>query len=251
MIATVIKVGNELCWKLSGSYHNFSCLPPLDKPKQQRYAFRMKITQTPKVSNWSAENPNPQGKGLRPVLDALNEVKQHCVVQHKHIHQISAELFTSLLILESQIRFKPVFEKPYRLYQKNGQYHLSLIHPQQWSYRQAGDYVGECQLHTDLTWSLALSDVALNSPRLMAHFHQRRTQFDEQLATAVQLQDALPKYVSSFSYYSRVLASGLAHSLGASMQLSGIAKLPYIAALQQEQLSLTSSPNEIVRVLPI
>ena len=211
---------------------------------QQRYAFQMKTPQIPQVSNWLAANPNPQGKGLRPVLDALIEAKQHCVVQHKQIHQISAELFTSLLILESQIRFKPVFEKPYWLYQKNGQYHLSLIHPQQWSYQQAGDYVGECQLHTDLTWSLELSDETLNNPRLMAHFQQRRTQFDEQLATAVKFQDALPRYVSSFSYYSRVMASGLAHSLGASMQLGGIAELPYIVALQQEQRSLISSSND-------
>jgi hypothetical protein len=51
-------------------------------------------------------------------------------------------------------------------------------------------------------------------------------------------------YISSFSYYSRVLASGLAHSLGSSMQLSGIAKLPYVEAVKQEMLSLTFLAND-------
>lgn len=195
----------------------------------------MKNIQTPKQFNLPAVNPNPQGKGLRPVLDSLNEFKRNCYAQRKHISQISTELFTSLFILESQIRFKPVLEKSYWLYQKNGRYHLSLIYPLQWSYLQSGDYIGECRLHTDLTWSLALSDAALNNPELMAAFNQRRAQFYEQLAAAEQLQDTLPVYVSDFSYYSRVLAAGLAHSLGSSMQLVGIAELPYMDALQQAQ----------------
>jgi hypothetical protein len=204
----------------------------------------METIQNLKESNLPAANPNPQGKGLRPVLDSLNEFKQGCFVQHKHINQISTELFTSLLILESRIRFKPVLEKPYWLYQKNGQYHLSLIHPQQWSYGQAGDYVGECRLHTDLTWSLVLSDEAVNNFALMASFNQRREQFDEQMSNARQLEDTLPVYISSFSYYSRVLASGLAHSLGSSMQLSGIAQLPYVEAVKQEKHSLTFLAND-------
>jgi hypothetical protein len=204
----------------------------------------MKSIQAPKQSSFPVVNPNPQGKGLRPVLDSLNEFKRSCCVQRKHISQISTELFTSLLILESQIRFKPVLEKPYWLYHKNGQFHLSLIHPQQWSYLQAGDYIGECQLHADLTWSLALADAVLNNPELMATFSQRRAQFCEQLAAAEQLQDTLPVYVSSFSYYSRVLASGLAHSLGSSMQLSGIAELPYVDALQQVQSCSTLLAND-------
>jgi len=195
----------------------------------------MKNIQTPKQSHLPAVNPNPQGKGLRPVLDSLNEFKRSCYVQRKHISQISTELFTSLFILESQIRFKPVLEKSYWLYQKSGRYHLSLIHPQQWTRQQSGDYIGECQLHTDLTWSLALSDAALANSELMAAFNHRRAQFHEQLAAAEQLQDTLPVYVSDFSYYSRVLAAGLAHSLGLSMQLGGIAGLPYSDALQQAQ----------------
>lgn len=185
------------------------------------------------VPTHKTSSPNPQGKGLRTVLDALNEFKRNSHAQPKHINQISAELFTSLLILESQIRFKPVLEQPYWLYLKNGAYHLSLIHPQQWSQALAGIFIGECQLHTDLTWSLVLSDEAVNNAAIMDALNQRRAQFDEQLIAADKLQTTLPVYISSFSFYSRILASGLAYSLGSSMQQTCIAQLSYAEALQQ------------------
>ncbi len=79
------------------------------------------IAETKQDGLRKATTPNSQGKGLRPVLDSLNEFKGNIPPLPKHITQISAELFTSLLILESQIRFKPTLEKPYWLYCKNSQ----------------------------------------------------------------------------------------------------------------------------------
>jgi hypothetical protein len=181
--------------------------------------------------------PNPQGKGLRPVLDALTEFKKGEVAAPKHISQISAELFTSLLILGSQLRFKPVLEHPYWLYKQAGHFQLSLIHPAQWRSEQSGEYIGECRLHSDLTWSLHLADTASNNPTLQQDIQRRQHAFEQQLLTTEHLQSALPVYVAEFSFYSRVLAAGLAHSLGASMQQTGIAQLNYSKAMQVQNVS--------------
>lgn len=190
---------------------------------------------TPKHTGLSKAAPNPQGKGLRPIADSLNEFKYNSSCPPKQITQISTELFTSLIVLESQIRFKPVFEKSYWLYQKNGDYHLSLISPHEWRNAQAGNFVGECRLHNDLTWSLALSEESMNNSIIMDALNSRREQFEYQLTEAQQLSETLPVYVESFSFYSRILASGLAYSLNASMQKTGIAQLNYDEALQQQK----------------
>ncbi len=184
--------------------------------------------------------PNPQGKGLSPILDSLSEYKRLSAAAPKHITQVSTELFTSLFILESQIRFKPVVERSYWLYYKNGSWQLSMISPEQWHSAQSGEYFGECRLLRDLTWSLALSDNAAQNAELMALLDQRRQDFEQQLNSVEQLQASLPVYVDSFSFYSRVLASGLAYSLGSSMQQTGIASLNHAQALQQQTLALVN-----------
>ena len=49
---------------------------------------------------------NPQGKGTVALLDSLQQAKKQLQVSAKNIQQISSELFTSLFILNSQIRFR-------------------------------------------------------------------------------------------------------------------------------------------------
>ncbi|MGZ5045407.1 MAG: hypothetical protein ACXV8P_11515 [Methylobacter sp.] len=49
---------------------------------------------------------NPQGKRTVALLDSLQQAKKQLQVSAKNIQQISSELFTSLFILNSQIRFK-------------------------------------------------------------------------------------------------------------------------------------------------
>lgn len=198
--------------------------------------------QDPPANAIQTKAPNPQGKGLRPVLDALTEFKSSQMAAPKHISQISAELFTSLLILGSQLRFKPVLEQPYWLYKHADHYQLSIIHPSQWHSEQSGEYLGECRLHRDLTWSLQLADTAINNPAVLQDLERRQEAFEQQLQTTEHLQNTLPVYVTEFSFYSRVLAAGLAHSLGASMQQTGIAQLNYSNALQiQHRHQLTST----------
>lgn len=180
------------------------------------------------------ENPNPQGKGLRPVLAFLEESRAPALMaQPKQIKQISLELFTSLFVLESDFKFKPVRGNTYWLYQKNGRFWLSPIHPDEWSEDVYGRYIGECELHEDMTWSLEMCEEAAADPQLMASLEQRWESFEEAMEESETVEDALPRYQGQMPFYQRAYAFALAHSLRASMQGSGIQALPYREAQAQ------------------
>jgi len=180
------------------------------------------------------ENPNPQGKGLRPVLALLEESRAPAVMaQPKQIQQISLELFTSLFVLESDFKFKPVRGSNYWLYQKNGRFWLSPIRPDEWREEVYGRYIGECELHEDMTWSLELCDEASNDSKLMAFLEQRWQAFETAMDETETIEEALPRYQGQMPFYQRVYAFALAHSLRASMVGSGIQTLSYSEAQQQ------------------
>ena len=87
--------------------------------------------------------PNPQGKGLVPVLDSLTESRAAISVPPKQINQIANELFTSLFVLHSKFQFKPVLGKSYWLYLRNNSFQLSMIAPHEWGGNSYGQYIGE------------------------------------------------------------------------------------------------------------
>jgi hypothetical protein len=176
----------------------------------------------------TAKNPNPQGKGLVPVLAALTEAAYQNVALPKQVEQIASELFTSMFVLESNFRFKPVPERSYWLYRDNsGHFKLSLLAPEQWSAAIFGQVIGHCVMHTDLTWTLELSDEAAGDAEFMAYIAERRQQFGQELQDAQSVDDLLPVFRQSLPFYQRVFASAMAGSLSRSMQLSGIAGLSY------------------------
>lgn len=179
------------------------------------------------------KSANPQGKGSVPVLESLQQAKRRLIAPAKNIHQISSDLFTSLIILNSQIRFKPTANQPYWLYFKNDQYRLSLIAPEQWSPAQFGRFIGACELQTDLTWTLELSDECANDRAFIQEIADRRRQLEETLQQAEKIDDVLPVYIKTLPFYSRVLASALAYSLQQSMQKSGISGLSFRQAEQR------------------
>ena len=168
------------------------------------------------------KSPNPQGKGLVPVLENLQLATKNLSVPAKDIHRVTNELFTSLFILNSQIRFKPVCGQSYWLYRKNNEYRLSLISPEQWSPVQSGKYIGHCQLHCDLTWTLELSDACRNDKELLAEIARQRQYFDKSVRQADTIDQILPVYDNNLPFYSRILAHALSYSLRLSMQKSGI-----------------------------
>ena len=181
-----------------------------------------------------SDNPNPQGKGLRPVLAFLEESRAPALMaQPKQIKQISLELFTSLFVLESDFKFKPVRGNSYWLYQKNGRFWLSPIRPDEWNERVYGRYIGECELHEDMTWSLEMCEEAAADEQLMASLEQRWASFEEAMEESETVEDALPRYQGQMPFYQRAYAFALAHSLRASMQGSGIQALTYHEAQAQ------------------
>lgn len=177
------------------------------------------------------KNPNPQGKGLVPVLAALNDAGRSIVVPPKQVQQVSGELFTSMFVLGSRFGFKPVVGRSYWLYRREGEFELSLLAPEQWSALVYGQYIGVCELHNDLTWTLTLSEGALSDPILMRYIAQRREAFERELQEAASVDDLLPVFKEELPFYQRVFASALAGSLGASMQSAGIRGLSYQEAM--------------------
>ena len=174
-----------------------------------------------------SENPNPQGKGLAPVLDSLTASRTQLSVPPKRVDQISSELFTSLFVLHSEFHFKPVPGKRYSLYRKQDGFRLSLIAPAEWGDSRFGQYIGECVLQPDLTWTLRFDACAAQDPRLLALIEAQRRAFEQRLAAAATLDTALPAFDASLPFYRRVFAAALAHSLGLSMRKSGILGLSY------------------------
>lgn len=179
------------------------------------------------IVNKKSNRPNPQGKGLVPVMDSLAESRTLISVPPKHIDQISSELFTSLFVLHSKFQFKPVVGKSYWLYRRENTFHLSMIAPQEWGGSGFGQYVGECMLQKDITWTLELGTQAANDQGLLALIESRRNEFDQALNFADAVDDVLPVYLASLPFYQRVFASALANSLKVSMYKSGIQGLNY------------------------
>ena len=187
------------------------------------------------------KSPNPQGKGLSPILESLLLAQNDLSAPAKDISQITNELFTSLFVLNSQIKFKPVTGQTYWLYRKDGGYRLSLIAPEQWSPSQYGRFIGACELQTDLTWTLRLSDQCRDDQALTTEIARQRERFDRKLKQARRIDDLLPVYIETLPFHSRVLASALAHSLKQSMQKSGISGLNFD---QTQQIPMLSEPKQ-------
>lgn len=184
-----------------------------------------------------SNSPNPQGKGLVPVLESLVTSRALIAAVPKNIQQISSELFTSLFVLHSQFQFKPVVNKPYWLYQRDKQFQLSLISPSEWGSNSFGLIVGECVLQQDITWSLTLDNDAANNQALMQYIETKRLEFELALERANSIDNVLPFYIESLPFYQRVFASALANSLKNSMLKSGIQGMSYV----QAQKSLSAS----------
>lgn len=172
-------------------------------------------------------SPNPQGKGLVPVLESLASSRAAIAVPPKQIDQISSELFTSLFVLESDFKFKPVVGKSYWLYRKGERFWLSMLAPEEWSAATHGQVIGECTLQEDITWTLTLDDAAAQDTALMNLIQAKKLDFERKLEAAEQVDGVLPVFDESLPFYQRVFASALAHSLRVSMQKSGIEGLSY------------------------
>ncbi len=173
------------------------------------------------------KNPNPQGKGLVPVLQVVQQHAQRLSVPPKPLAQIEMELFTSLFVLQSEIRFNPVVGRRYWLYARESGYRLSLVAPDEWHRALPQRCIGSCTLQDDRTWTLELAPEVAGDEVFMALIEAQRTSLHAALERAERVEDVLPVYSASLGYHGRILAFILGKSLRGSMQLAGIAALPY------------------------
>lgn len=173
------------------------------------------------------ENPNPQGKGLVPILQGLERHRLDRLLPPKQIDQVQMELFTSMFVLKSDIRFSPVPDKSYFLYQVEGRYKLLMVGPNEWHTPYRGRYIGECVLHEDRTWSMALDPAMTNDKEFMAQITRDQEKLQQALENAESVEDVLPVFEEALGYNARILAYILGKSLGLSMDMSGIRNLSY------------------------
>lgn len=175
-------------------------------------------------------NPNPQGKGLVPVLQGLQQHLRQPVLVPKQIDQIEMELFTSLFVLQSALKFNPVAGQSYWMYEVEGGYRLLMVAPDEWLRPYSGRCIGECVLQDDRTWTLALQPALAADTAFLARIDTLRRRMQQALERATTIEAVLPVYEEGLGYHGRIMAFILGKSLLSSMQLSGIKGLDYKAA---------------------
>lgn len=181
-----------------------------------------------------SKTPNPQGKGLSLLSELRATQRALASCPAKPVLQLANELFTSMFILNSQFKFKPVTGREYWLYQKDQQFRLSLVSPGEWKHYDFGFPIACCQLLTDMTWSLKLTEEAHGNDDFMRYIEKQRNEFDNRLNTMQQLSQLLPGYQSHLPFYQRAFVSALSYSLGVSMHKANIASLNFEKAKKLE-----------------
>lgn len=159
------------------------------------------------------KNPNPQGKGLVPVLHDWSATRPAGSTR-KNAAQFLRDYCISSLVLAAHFKFRPVVGRTYYLYAGATQWTLSLIGPGEWHHATPGDFLAPCRLRPDMTWELdskAFSDVSA-----VASLQRFVEGFVDTIRGQESIGAGLPFYVGHLPYYQRMLATGLAGSLASS-----------------------------------
>jgi hypothetical protein len=167
----------------------------------------------------SQKTPNPQGKGMVPVLRDWGTM-QPAVLGPKSPADFLRDYCVSLLVLGAHFRFKPVIGQTYFLYAGEQGWSLSLIAPQEWGQRKVGEFVASCRLRSDMTWAMDTSGLDEHSPAL-AKAKSFIRGFVDTLAEQDSIVTHLPFYIAGLPYYQRLLATALASSLQRSLPTTG------------------------------
>jgi hypothetical protein len=167
----------------------------------------------------TGKNPNPQGKGLVPMLRDWQSV-QPAVRGQKSAADFLRDYCVSSLVLGAQFRFKPVVGVTYFLYSAGQDWMLSLVGPQEWGQRMPGEYLAMCRLRPDMTWEMEAAALDAHSPAL-ERARQFIRGFVDMLAAQESIAEHLPFYARELPYYQRLLATALASSLQRSLPHTG------------------------------
>jgi hypothetical protein len=158
------------------------------------------------------KNPNPQGKGLVPVLDDWQRARPDAL-QRKAPGQLLLDWFVSTLVLSARFSFRPVVGQSYHLYYRRGHWRLSLIAPEEWVGDSFGDAIGCCVLQPDMTWRVTPEPDLAQRRELAQLLEELASQFIDSLAGDEPLAERLPGYRRELPYYQRMLATALGVSL--------------------------------------
>lgn len=161
------------------------------------------------------KNPNPQGKGVVPILSDWSDTRP-ARVNAKAPAELLFDWFASALVLSAEFSFKPVPGQAYFLYAQDERWQLSLVAPEEWRGREVGDCLGRCELRHDMTWSVAADADLANKPALQQRLAALAESFMSDLDRDEELDAVLPGYRRELPYYQRLLATGLGTSLRCS-----------------------------------
>lgn len=161
------------------------------------------------------KNPNPQGKGLVPVLQEISSRQSSAfAIQSKNLASTLHDYALSRLILCADFSFKPVINTPYFLYVKNDKLKLSLISPKEWRDERFGLYICRCTLEDSMLWRVADNN---DDPRVAQHFLSAFDSLKDSLLSDLFQEDplnsTLPYFDERLPFHRRVLANALATHL--------------------------------------
>ncbi|MCR9106975.1 MAG: DUF2452 domain-containing protein [Gammaproteobacteria bacterium] len=162
------------------------------------------------------KNPNPQGKGLVPVLRDWAMLRPQ-VQGQKSVHAFLRDYCLSSLVLAAEFRFKPVPGQSYYLYASKQGWKLSLIAPGEWGKRDFGECLGCCELRSDMTWSVTPAANLQEDSQALAQAQEFVRSFVDTLQAQTSITEQLPFYVEALPYYQRMLATALSSSLNQTL----------------------------------
>ena len=161
---------------------------------------------------------NPDGKGANGfMLDWYRSEPRGLLAKPRH--QILAELFTSMLILNAQFKYKPSVGVVNYLYCIDREWSLSLIAPHEWSSERQAGFAGTCVLQRDMTWTITPSELVGGSNSITEAIAEFYEAFSDRLDTDLTLEEILPFYVGHMPYYQRLYANALSRSLRSTVRM--------------------------------
>ena len=166
------------------------------------------------------KKPNPQGKGMVPILRDWATVQPGKGVS-KAPAMFLRDYCISSLVLAANFRFKPVLGKGYFLYVRDNEWIMSLIAPHEWGRTQPGAFLGRCLLRGDMTWEIQTPQAGEADEVALARAQDFIQGFVEAVAGQEAIGEHLPFYVSELPYYQRLLGTALAASLQRSIPSGG------------------------------
>ncbi|WP_439106403.1 DUF2452 domain-containing protein [Congregibacter sp.] len=178
------------------------------------------------------KNPNPQGKGVVPVLAHWGETRP-AYAGAKAPAELLFDWFASVLVLSAKFQFKPALGQIYYLYAREGNWQLSLVGPSEWGDREVGDCLGTCELRPDMTWAITPDEAMAENPRLQNALSTLIDAFMTGFDSDDALADHLPGYRRELPYYQRMLATGLGASLRGSASAANTLQSPLKLMLEE------------------